>query len=54
MAALLDIGLLRAADVIGDYQALLDAGVSGQLTEGAGNPAPGALATTDTAVGRWF
>jgi hypothetical protein len=30
VAALLDIGLLRAADVIGGYQALLDAGVSGQ------------------------
>ena len=54
MAALLDIGLLRAADVIGGYQARLDAGVPSQLTEGAGNPAPGALATTDTALRRWL
>ena len=40
MTALLDIGLPRAGDAIGGNQALLDADVSVQLTEGPGNPGP--------------
>ncbi len=51
-AALLDIGLHRATDVIGGYQALTGSGVLDELT---GTPAgPGVLARTGTAVRRWL
>jgi rhodanese-related sulfurtransferase len=51
-AALLDIGLHRATDVIGGYQALAASGV---LDELIGTPAgPGALARTGSTVRRWL
>lgn len=53
-AALLDIGLHRATDVIGGYQALAGTGVLDQL---AGNPTerrPGGLADAGGALRRWI
>jgi rhodanese-related sulfurtransferase len=50
-AALLDIGLLRATDVVGGYQALAGAGVLRQLGGGSVDPA---LANTGAAPQRWL
>jgi rhodanese-related sulfurtransferase len=50
-AALLDIGLHRATDVIGGYHALAGSGVLELL---AANPGAGALADTGTPVRRWL
>jgi rhodanese-related sulfurtransferase len=49
-AALLDLGLHRASDVVGGYHALAGAGVLDQLSGGSVDPRPGLLA--DSATGR--
>lgn len=51
-AALLDIGLHRATDVIGGYHALEGAGVLAEL--GGESPAPRALADAATTARRWL
>lgn len=51
-AALLDIGLHRATDVIGGYHALAGAGVLAALA--GGEIAPGALANAGTPGRRWI
>jgi hypothetical protein len=50
-AALLDIGLHRATDVIGGYHALAGAGVLSQLSGGLVNPV---FANTGAAPQRWL
>ena len=52
-AALLDIGLHRATDVIGGYQALAGSGVLDELI-GAAGPGPAVLSRTGGAVRRWL
>lgn len=51
-AALLDIGLHRATDVIGGYQALAGSGVLDELI--VTTAGPGALARTGSTVRRWL
>jgi rhodanese-related sulfurtransferase len=51
-AALLDIGLHRATDVIGGYHALAGAGVLAELAGDSANPA--ALANAGAAGRRWL
>lgn len=51
-AALLNIGLHRATDVIGGYQALAGSGVVDELT--GGSAGPGVVARTGTTVRRWL
>jgi hypothetical protein len=53
-AALLDIGLHRATDVIGGYHALAGAGVLQQLAGGAIDPRRGGLADAGTTGRRWI
>ena len=53
-AALLDIGLLGATDVIGGYHALAGAGVLDQLIGGSVDAGPGGLANTGTPIRRWI
>jgi rhodanese-related sulfurtransferase len=56
-AALLDLGLHRATDVVGGYHALAAAGVLGQLvgtSTGPRPPQPAVLADTGTAGQRWI
>ena len=53
-AALVDIGLPRATDVIGGYHALAGAGVLEQLGGGSVDPGPGALANAGTPGRRWL
>ncbi len=50
-AALLDIGLHRATDVIGGYRALVAAGVVDRLV---GEPGAGSLANTGATIRRWL
>ena len=50
-AALLDIGLHRATDVIGGYHALADAGVLAELAGDSVEPRLGAL--VERPAGRW-
>jgi rhodanese-related sulfurtransferase len=50
VAALLDIGLHRATDVVGGYRALAAAGALDQLLSGAADARPNGLA--DAALGR--
>lgn len=50
-AALLDIGLHRATDVIGGYHALAGAGVLSRL---AGGPVGAPLANTGAGERRWI
>jgi hypothetical protein len=54
VAALLDIGLLRATDVIGGYHALVGGRVLEQLAGGAVGPGPGALADAGSNGRRWI
>ena len=51
-AALLDIGLLRATDVVGGYHALAGAGVLAELAGDSINPA--GLANTGATGRRWI
>jgi rhodanese-related sulfurtransferase len=53
-AALLDIGLHRATDVIGGYHALVGSGVLDQLIGDSLDPGPGVLANADRTVRRWL
>jgi rhodanese-related sulfurtransferase len=53
-AALLDLGLRRATDVVGGYHALAGAGVLDQLGGGSLKPRPGALADAETTGRRWI
>lgn len=53
-AALLDIGLHRATDVIGGYHALADAGVLERLNGAAIGPRPGGLADAGATGRRWL
>ena len=53
-AALLDIGLHRATDVIGGYHALAGAGVLEQLAGGAIDRRPGGLADAGAIGRRWI
>ncbi|OBF57120.1 sulfurtransferase [Mycobacterium sp. 852002-50816_SCH5313054-b] len=53
-AALLDIGLHRATDVIGGYQALASSGVLDQLTGEPVGPRRSATVDAGTAVRRWL
>ncbi|HTY34827.1 rhodanese-like domain-containing protein [Mycobacterium sp.] len=53
-AALLDIGLHRATDVIGGYRALAGSGVLDQLAGDSVGRGPGVPACTGTTVRRWL
>ncbi|MCW2661086.1 MAG: sulfurtransferase [Mycobacterium sp.] len=53
-AALLDIGLHRATDVIGGYHGLVGSGVLDQLIGDSLDPGPGVLANGDRTVRRWL
>ncbi|BBZ48269.1 rhodanese-like domain-containing protein [Mycobacterium parmense] len=53
-AALLDIGLVRATDVIGGYHALAGAGVLEQLGGGSVDRGPGAPAHAGAPGRRWI
>jgi rhodanese-related sulfurtransferase len=54
VAALLDIGLHRATDVIGGYHALAGAGVLDRLAGASVDPGPGPLANAGPAGRRWI
>jgi rhodanese-related sulfurtransferase len=53
-AALLDLGLHRATDVVGGYHALADAGVLARLGVGSGRARLEVLANVGTPVRRWI
>ena len=53
-AALLDLGLHRASDVIGGYHALAAAGVLAELAGGSIDPRPGPLADAGMTGRRWI
>ncbi|OBF81930.1 sulfurtransferase [Mycobacterium sp. 852002-51163_SCH5372311] len=53
-AALLDLGLHRATDVIGGYHALAGSGVLDQLAGGVGDPRHGVLADAASTSRRWI
>jgi rhodanese-related sulfurtransferase len=53
-AALLDVGLHRATDVIGGYHALARSGVLDQLADGAGGARHGVLTDAASTNQRWI